>query len=1015
MLERTQIEPRDKSLHIDVKNLEEDLKKRIQGEVRFDNGSRALYATDSSNYRQVPIGVVIPKSTEDVIATVELCRKYNAPILSRGGGTSLAGQCCNVAVVMDMSKYLNNVIKIDKDKRLVTVEPGIVLDKMRRAVDPFGLTFGPDPATHTHCTLGGMLGNNSCGVHSEMGQFMGEGGRTSDNLEEMEILTYDGFRMKVGKTTEEELEAFIKEGGRKGEIYSKLKALRDKYADEIRKKFPKIPRRVSGYNLDELLPEKKFNVARALVGTESTCITILNATLQLLPLLKERTLLVLGYPDIFSAGHHVTDIIKYEPIGLEGIDDLLVDYMKNRKLHVDDLPLLPQGKAWLLVEFGAETRAEVEKKAHAFIDMLNKKENPPEIKFYDHPHEESRIWEIRESGLGATAFVPGLPDAWEGWEDSAVDPKYVGEYLRDLRNLFTKFGYKAALYGHFGQGCIHCRINFDLYSEEGLKTYRKFLDEAADLVIRYGGSISGEHGDGQSKADLLPKMFGPEIIKAFKAFKAIWDPTNKMNPGKVVNPFPILSNLRLGTNYNPVHPETKFHYVDDQGTFSRAALRCVGVGECRRETGGTMCPSYMVTKEEKHSTRGRAHLLFEMLEGDVIKDGWKSEEVKDALDLCLACKGCKGDCPVKVDMATYKAEFLSHYYMGKIKPIHAYIFGLISRWSRLASLMPRFTNFIMRAPFIGTLMKSIIGVAQQRTMPEYATFTFKDWFKKREIINEGKPMVMLWPDSFNNYFHPDTSIAAVEVLEHFGFQVIIPRMHLCCGRPLYDYGMLDTAKKWLREILVNLRKEIREGIPVVGLEPSCTAVFRDELLALYPYDEDAKRLSKQTFLLSEFIAKYVNDKDIPKLKRKALVHGHCHHKSLMRMTDESSLLKKMEMDFHIIDSGCCGMAGAFGFEKEHYEVSIKCGERILLPEVRNSQADTLVIANGFSCREQIAQTTDKSALHLSEILLMAIEGNEAGNEEGRFIKRELAIGNRPGIKNPGRDRRTVKKNIKKDL
>jgi FAD/FMN-containing dehydrogenase/Fe-S oxidoreductase len=1012
MLTSTQTEPRDKSIHIDVKKLEEDLKSRIQGEVRFDNGSRALYSTDSSNYRQVPIGVVIPKSIEDVIATVEVCHKHKAPLLSRGGGTSLAGQCCNVAVVMDMSKYLNNVISIDKDKRLVTVEPGIVLDKMIKAAKPFGLTFGPDPATHTHCTLGGMLGNNSCGVHSEMGQFMGEGGRTSDNLEEMEILTYDGFRMKVGKTTEEELENIIREGGRKGEIYSKLKSIRDKYADEIRRKFPKIPRRVSGYGLDELLPEKKFNVARALVGTEGTCIVILNATLQLLPLMKERTLLVLGYPDIFTAGNHVPEIIKHEPIGLEGLDETLVDFMKNRKLHVDDLPLLPKGKAWLLVEFGAKTKEECEKKAHDFIRMMNEKNDRPEIKFYNNPHEESRIWEIRESGLGATAFVPGLPDAWEGWEDSAVDPKHVGEYLRDLRNLFDKFGYKSALYGHFGQGCIHCRINFDLYTEEGLKTYRRFLDEAADLVIHYGGSISGEHGDGQSKADLLPKMFGPEIIKAFKEFKSAWDPSGKMNPGKVVDPFPIISNLRLGTTYNPVHPKTTFHFRDDKGTFARSALRCVGVGECRREEGGTMCPSYMVTKEEMHSTRGRAHLLFEMLEGDVIKDGWKSEEVKEALDLCLSCKGCKGDCPVKVDMATYKAEFLSHYYEGKIRPVHAYVFGLISRWSRLASLMPGFTNFIMGAPILGGLMKAIIGVAAQRKMPQYASYTFKEWFRKREIVNAGKTKVMLWPDSFNNHFHPDTSIAAVEVLEHFGFQVIIPKMHLCCGRPLYDYGMLDTAKKWLNEILDNLRDEIREGIPVIGLEPSCTAVFRDELPGLYPFDEDAKRLSQQTFLLSEFIIKYVRDEDIPKLKRQAIIHGHCHHKSLMKMTDENSLFKKMEMNFHIIDSGCCGMAGAFGFEKEHYEISIKAGERVLLPAVRKANEDTLIIANGFSCREQIIQTTGRKALHLAEVLLMAI-GEQEYPEEEKYSGKAVRDHNKP-LRNPERKTREERRDLKKE-
>ena len=665
--------------------LPEKLRSQVRGEVRFDDGSRALYATDGSNYRQTPIGVVIPKSVDDVVATVAIAREYGAPITGRGCGTSLAGQCCNTSIIIDMSKYLNRVLEIDPAKKLGRVQPGTILDDLRHAAQKYQLTFGPDPATHSHCTLGGMMGNNSCGIHSVMAAFAGTGARTSDNVHELEILTYDGERVRVGPTSEEELEQIVRQGGPRGEIYRKLRDLRDKYAPLIRQKFPDIPRRVSGYNLPELLPEKGFNVARALVGSEGTCVTILEATLHLIPNPKARSLLALGYPDVYSAGDHAPEIMQHKPIGLEGLDHKLIGYMKKTDLHPDDIQLLPDGKGFLLAEFGGDSKEESDAKAREVMAALKEKGDAPNMKLFDDPEEESKVWEVRESGLGATAFVPNMKDTWPGWEDSAVPPEKVGPYLRDLRKLFHKYDYEASLYGHFGQGCIHCRIPFDLYSAKGIENWRAFLDEASDLVLSYGGSLSGEHGDGQARAELLPKMYGAEIMEAFREFKTIWDPQWKMNPGKVIDAYPITANLRIGSDYNPREPKTHFQFPEDQGSFARAALRCVSVGKCRRLNGGTMCPSFMVTREEKDSTRGRAHLLFEMLRGEVIgKNGWKDESVKDALDLCLACKGCKGDCPVSVDMATYKAEFLSHYYEGRLRPIYAYAFGLIHVWSRLA-------------------------------------------------------------------------------------------------------------------------------------------------------------------------------------------------------------------------------------------------------------------------------------------------------------------------------------------
>jgi Fe-S oxidoreductase len=504
------------------------------------------------------------------------------------------------------------------------------------------------------------------------------------------------------------------------------------------------------------------------------------------------------------------------------------------------------------------------------------------------------------------------------------------------------------------------------------------MEEAADLVVGYGGSLAGEHGDGQARAELLPKMFGPELVEAFREFKTIWDPDNKMNPGKLVNPYRMDENLRLGTQYNPPQLLTHFKFPEEQGSFATATLRCVGVGKCRRTEGGTMCPSYMVTREEKHTTRGRARTLFEMLQGQVLTKGWHDENVKEALDLCLACKGCKGECPVNVDMATYKAEFLSHYYSGRLRPRSSYAMGLIYWWARFASRMPGVVNFFTQTPVLRDVAKWAAGVAPERQMPVFASQTFKDWFRQRSPRNQGQPKVILWADTFNNYFHPETAKAAVEVLETAGYQVEVPEQSLCCGRPLYDHGMLNTAERLLRQILETLQPQITAGIPIVGLEPSCIAVFRDELTNLFPNDENARRLKKQAFLLSEFLEKHVKNDKLPQLHRKAVVHGHCHQKSIMGMSAEEAVLKKLGLDFVQLDSGCCGMAGAFGFEKAHYDVSIKCGERVLLPAVRNASSDTLIIADGFSCREQIAQTTDRRALHLAQVIQMAM--HEASNE-----------------------------------
>ncbi|HVE81534.1 MAG TPA: FAD-binding and (Fe-S)-binding domain-containing protein [Myxococcales bacterium] len=978
----------------DARALERALRKALAGEVLFDDGNRALFATDASNYRYLPIGVVRPRSIQDVMETVRLCRQHGAPVLSRGGGTSLAGQCTNVAVVIDWTRHLGGVVSIDPVARTARVLPGTVLDELRgRAIREHRLTFGPDPATHTHCTLGGMIGNNSCGVHAQMA------GCTAANVVELDVLTSDGARFKVGRTGEEELRRIMAEGGRRAEIYRGLLALRDRYGDEVRRRYPRIPRRVSGYNLDALLPEHGMDVARALVGSEGTLVTILEATVRLVPEPRHRALLLAGFEDVASAGDAVPVLLPHRPIGLEGLDDLLVDLVRRfaeqfhhqsldpSALHAQALEQLPPGRGFLMVEFGGDTRDQAEGRARAALAELTREAKVLGSRLYGSREEAEGMWKVRESGLGATARVPGGRDTFPGWEDSAVPPDRVGEYLRALQEMFRRYDYHASLYGHFGQGCVHCSIDFVLHTREGLERYRRFVTEAAELVSRMGGSLSGEHGDGQSRAELLPIMFGPELVRAFREYKRLWDPEGLMNPGRIVGAPPLddVASLRVGPAYQPRTPPTHFRFPDDGGHFFRAAERCVGVGECRRAAGaGTMCPSYVATREEKHSTRGRAHLLFELMRGELVgRRGWRDRAVKQSLDLCLSCKGCKGDCPVSVDVATYKAEFLAHYHRGRLRPRAAYAMGLVMAWARAAALAPGVVNLLGRAPGLSRLVKAVAGIAKERSLPRFAKETFQRWLARRgarrawaradAIATRRGPSrgrVLLWPDTFNNHFFPETARAALELLEEEGFQVVVPRQALCCGRPLYDFGMLPTAKRLLQRTMRVLAKEIDAGTPILVLEPSCASVFRDELRGLFPDDERARRLREQVVLFAELMER--ENIQLPPLDRDALLHGHCHQKSLFKLESEQRLLQRLGVRAQVPEAGCCGMAGAFGFERgEKHRISMTLGERALLPAVRAAPARTLLVADGFSCREQVAQGTGRRPLHVAEVAWMA--------------------------------------------
>jgi len=907
-----------------------------------------------------------------------VCREHDAPIVPRGAGTSLSGETVNEAVVIDCSRHLTRIGEPDERARLIRAEPGAINEQVNERAGDAGLVFGPDPSTHGYCTIGGNVGNNSCGMHSVQAAFEGDGARTSDNVHSLEVLTYRGQRLLV---TRGEIA-----GPGADQLTRKLEALRDRYAPLIRERFADIPRRVSGFNLDELLPEKGFNVARALVGTEGTCVTVLEATLQLLPKHEAHSLLVLGYADHFAAGDAVPAVLACGPLtGLEGFDRHFVEEQQSEGLNRGALSLLPRGGGWLLAEFGAPTQDEAHARAAEALASLANGAAPLAACIHDGAQAQHELAEVREVGLASASFPPGGRDRLTGWEDGAVPPARLGEYLRALDELLRRHGYTTSLYGHFGQGCVHTRIDFELTTPEGRRTFRSFLEGAADLVSSLGGSLSGEHGDGQALAELLPRMYGDELVEAFREFKSIWDPDWKMNPGKVVRPNALDSDLKLALPLQ--RPRAAFAFPNDGGDMRHAVTRCVGVGRCRKPAGqDVMCPSYIATREEEHTTRGRARLLFELLAGELVDDGWRSRDVEEALDLCLSCKGCTHDCPAGVDMPTLKAEFLHQRYAGRARPRHAYAFGLIDKVARVASLEPGVVNVLGVVPPFAQVLKLAAGMTQHRALPKFAPVTFRSWFAGRPR-SRGKRRVVLWPDTFTNAFHPEVGVAAVDLLERAGFEVVVPAGRLCCGRPLYDYGMLDLARRYASRCLDALSVELAAGTPIVGLEPSCVAVFRDELPKLLPDDVRAARVAASTHHLAEFLVR--EDAVPPPRGGRALLWGHCHQKATGGIEADEELLAAAGLEVDVVRGGCCGLAGSWGFEADHYGVSAACGEHALLPAVRTAPRETTVVANGFSCRTQIEQLTDRSAQHLAQVLVPTARRPRAG--AGRRLVRAAAF------------------------
>ncbi|MHA6804800.1 FAD-binding and (Fe-S)-binding domain-containing protein [Salinifilum ghardaiensis] len=957
---------------VDAEALRHDLVSAVDGEVRFDDGTRGAYATDASNYRQVPIGVVVPRTVDAGAEAVRICHAHGAPLLSRGGGTSLGGQATNTAVIIDWTKYCHALVSVSPSRRTCVVEPGIVLDVLNGRLAEHDLMFGPFPSTHSHCALGGMIGNNACGASAQMY------GKTVDNVRSLEILTYDGLRCWVGPVTEAELEAVIAAGGREGEIHRRLREIRDRYRERIRLRYPDIPRRVSGYNLDALLRDDGLDPAELLVGSEGTLVTVLHAELALVPTVARKAMVVLGYQDVAAAADDVPRLLQHStPLQLEALGGELVHFLREERTYLDSVALLPAGSSWLFVQCGGDSAADADGQVQRLLDGLGKSPQDLDVAVSDDPEREQQMLKAREAGLGATANPPDMPESWEGWEDSAVPPGRLGDYLRDLLALFAEFGYeRPALYGHFGHGCVHVRIPFRIKSGPGVAAFRRFVQRAADLVVSYGGSLSGEHGDGQARGELLVRMFGEELVQAFGEVKDVFDPANRMNPGKVVAPYRVDEQLRLGSDYRPEHPRTYLGFPDDGGSFHQGVMRCVGIGNCRSTSGGVMCPSYRATGEEEHSTRGRARLLFEMMRGHAdtpISDGWRSQAVHDSLDLCLACKGCKSDCPTGVDMAMYKAEFLAQHYRNRPRPTTHYSLGWLPVLAQGARLAPRLVNTALHAPGLAEAGKRIAGITPEREAPRFAPRSFQQQWRRR-ARSEPRPgdrdAVLLWPDTFTNHFEPRIARATVEVLENAGFRVAVPQQPVCCGLTLISTGQLTSARRVLRRTFRVLRPWIEAGTPIVGTEPSCLAVFRSDLRELLPHDEDAARLRGQVLTLAEALTRYApDDWHPPRRDVDAVVQAHCHQHAVLGFRADEEVLSGAGVDADVLDSGCCGLAGNFGFERGHYDVSMACAEHALLPAVRRAAPSTLVLADGFSCRTQIAHGSDRAAAHLAEVLV----------------------------------------------
>ncbi|MFB8081861.1 FAD-binding and (Fe-S)-binding domain-containing protein [Streptomyces sp. NPDC056013] len=907
------------------------LRAAVAGEVDFSATARALTTMDASNYRRIPAGTVAPRDADDLAAVLEVCRDHGTtPVVARGAGTSIGGQATGTGVVLDLTRHMGGIVSLDPEARTAVVRPGLVLDRLRAAARPYGLTFGPDPSTHSRCTLGGMIGNNACGAHSVAW------GTTADNVRSLDVMTYGGARLTLGRDGR---------GAPAG-----LLDLVDRRLALLRTGYPAgLPRRISGYALDALLPERGVDVARSFCGSEGTLGVVTEATVALVPLPAEPVLVVLGYPDESAAAEAAAGLLPFGPLTVEGMAADLVRGAAG----------LPRGAAWLFCETDGEGAARKLVRAADAIDSV----------VVTDPAGQRALWRIREDAAGTATRTPGGGEAWPGWEDCAVPPARLGAYLREFRALLADFGLRGVPYGHFGDGCVHVRIDFDLWTEKGVRDFRRFSEAVADLVVAHGGSLSGEHGDGQARAELLPRMYGEELVALFGAVKDVWDPDGGLNPGMLVRPRALDEGLR-------------FAGLPLVG-LGREAARCVGVAKCRVDgpsSGpGVMCPSYRATGEEKHSTRGRARLLHEMALGEVITDGWRSEEVREALDLCLSCKGCRSDCPVGVDMAAYKAEFLDRHYAGPLgflrRPRSHWTMGRLPHW---LDVFGRGLNAGMRLPFAARLA----GVTPERAMPRVAARSFTSWFAERSSTRP--PDVTLWPDTFTDHLAPEVGRAAVRVLEDAGLGVELPPGRVCCGLTYVSTGQLGAARRVMRRTLdVMVGGDVTAGgdvgplAPVVVLEPSCAATLRTDLPELLPDDPRAARLAASVRTFAEALETLAPHWRPPRLDRPVTGQTHCHQHAVLGDAADRRLRERAGLTGDLA-GGCCGLAGNFGFEPGHYEVSVTCAEDQLLPALRAAPPEATVLADGFSCRTQMTDLAGVRGRHLAEVLAEGVDEGEAG-------------------------------------
>ncbi|MFB6987859.1 FAD-binding and (Fe-S)-binding domain-containing protein [Streptomyces sp. NPDC056304] len=921
--------------------LAQALRSAVRGEVDFGPMARALTTMDASNYRRVPLGVVAPRDADDVAAALAVCRAHAVPVVPRGGGTSIAGQSTGTGVVLDLTRHLRRIVELDAGSRTAVVQPGVVLDDLRAAAAPHGLTFGPDPSTHSRCTLGGMIGNNSCGAHSVAW------GTTADNVHALTVTRYGGDTLRLGR------------GGGSG-FPAGLVGLPELVGTGLallRTGFPALPRRISGYALDALLPERGADLVRAFCGSEGTLGVVTEASVRLVEAPAARALAVLAYADESAAAEAAPGLLPHHPLTVEGMAADLVREPAG----------LPRGGAWLFVETGGATPAE----ARAHAERVLRAADALDGVVVTDPAGQRALWRVREDAAGTATRMPDGTEAWPGWEDCAVPPARLGPYLRDFRALLAEHGLRGTPYGHFGEGCVHVRIDFDLLNPEGVARFRRFSGELADLVVAHGGSLSGEHGDGQARAELLPRMYGDELVALFARFKDIWDPDGGMNPGILVRPARLDENLRF--EVLPKRPvDVTFGYPHDGGDFSSAVRRCVGVAKCRTAEpagAGVMCPSFRATGEEAHSTRGRARLLHEMLAGEVITDGWRSTEVRDALDLCLSCKGCRGDCPVGVDMATYKAEFLHHHYRGRLRPVAHYTMGRLPGWLRVAAPFAPVLNALARIGPLAALAKRLAGIAPQRSIPVLARQTFTRWLGRHRgrgaVILSDDQVVTVWPDTFTDHFSPEVGRAAMQVLEAAGRRTLLPGRGLCCGLTYVSTGQLDKARKVMRRTLDRMDGSL--GYPLVVLEPSCAATLRTDLPELLPDDPRAAELAGSVRTLAQYLEEYAPDWRPPRLDRPVTGQTHCHQHAVLGDVADRRLRERAGLTGEL-SGGCCGLAGNFGFERGHWGVSVACAEEQLLPSVRAAEPGTEVLADGFSCRTQLEQLGGVRARHLAEVL-----------------------------------------------